>query len=1567
MIKNKKLKIAIVTIFILTIIIVGIARLFPTSKAEGETVFGNNNGYGMVTVTYHSNYVQGTAENGEKADEVTYSITTPIYINNKGKYCISFGEYKFAEKQVSSDGILNPSEDENAIDTGFRGYTLTKSPENNIDEETGFWKSVATGSHGPDNIPDTAYNNTKVGVKRIFNDWADGIYQQGDELVLSSSNFTNYSKISYKSSYDANRNGGTGALGDTRIYTLDVYAQWVKANNVYVASSATEAKAKELNTTFGVSNITADKIKTTVTNAITAVNKLGANFYQNYIIVTDYAANSQLGYTIKSTANTGGNGLTITSKYFGTDTEGRLKLNGSNPEFIQYEDLKIRDIDITCASNGNVGVNEIYTQGNCLIFEYGIRLFRGNTVTSAMSNEITKNASVTGFINIDVDGYKDFGTSRASYAKILSGHAFRVIIDRQSSSIYTNKYVYYEIGGTAICDMLLAGPAQGTIQNVTSYMSVKDCATVRDFYGGNQGLNATNYLAKDCTSYLNIYSNAKITRGIYGGGGGRSRSIPFFSGNIYINVCGGEVNTIYGAGAASVIVKKSDGTDSTININVLGGKVSTIYGAGYGMSPDETGGVFNAFTIVDGSLNGNVNIKTSNSTIGSIYGGGEGYSSANGCAFRNGDATITISEGTIIEGNVYGGGKGFEAHPEATGISSFSRALAWEGTYKLDSSITSKTNSIETASVINGKTVINIEDGVTVNGNVYGGGEYAPTISEEGSEVNITGGTIKGEVFGGGNAATVTSTKLNISGGTLTNVYGGGNAADVDNTTLNITGGTLENIYGGGKSGNVIGSTSTNISKVTANDVFGGGYEGDVLVNASTTITSGTYKNVFGGGDQGHIGEETEEGEEATGGNITLIIGNESDLGVIVTEIAYGGGKGKIEDGKEDASDFPTAYGTAIVTIQGIKTNVANYGSKTLGKVVGDVDVIFKDYWSGNSTAKYKTMNGIDRATTVTFEKSYVLLTNTDGSGISAIENLEIPEGSGIKISAKENNISGNFVGGGEIYLDSVCSLTVGGNLTGQTKMLLNPKVTEDKNLIKGGIENAYIKVSNEVPEVQGVISGEEDKYHILQDEDGNYTCFYIEKDVEITSEIVPTSISIKDRYFSEKMTNENNVVIGNKDIFTTNVSINYDVMEDKSDPTRYRNITRKFVIKINKENSATLPSGTEILMINSGKYYSYILSEDKTEIDIADFKDIDGNNFAEITDFANDDNITKKVNEVTLIESYKLNENFRFVINFANSKTSIAEGTYYPMIDIYDNGTWIKKEQNDTAVNTVQIKARNYTAELNSYKHEYKNNDKIDLTMTVNISEVSDLNITENTDVYLRLGLEDSNGQKVNIPSVAKVTANGENYEIVDGMTLIKLVDNMTNKAISKNISITIDMSNILDEYSLDAGNYNVKAKILISENDSIKHNVQAEATTSVSIVQKEKSSDYGIRAELLEYQNIAKDKIQLIGDDAEVIRHIRLMTDTENLKNVKVKIKKLERVSEFEYEETSVANKIKIETANEQEVTEIDTPIKDQTYIVVFKEGMRHGTYRIVFELYNSNDEKLTESFVNFILKQD
>ena len=128
--KKNVLKI-IIPLFFITLVIIGITRIQPKSKAEEIETVGNNTGYGMVTITYHSNYLKATAQNGERADEVTYQITTPIYINSKGEYCISLGEYKFKEMQISSDGISSPNEDANAIDTGFRGYTLNKKPERN--------------------------------------------------------------------------------------------------------------------------------------------------------------------------------------------------------------------------------------------------------------------------------------------------------------------------------------------------------------------------------------------------------------------------------------------------------------------------------------------------------------------------------------------------------------------------------------------------------------------------------------------------------------------------------------------------------------------------------------------------------------------------------------------------------------------------------------------------------------------------------------------------------------------------------------------------------------------------------------------------------------------------------------------------------------------------------------------------------------------------------------------------------------------------------------------------------------------------------------------------------------------------------------------------------------------------------------------------------------------------------------------------------------------------------------------------------------------------------------------
>ena len=121
-------------------------------------------------------------------------------------------------------------------------------------------------------------------------------------------------------------------------------------------------------------------------------------------------------------------------------------------------------------------------------------------------------------------------------------------------------------------------------------------------------------------------------------------------------------------------------------------------------------------------------------------------------------------------------------------------------------------------------------------------------------------------------------------------------------------------------------------------------------------------------------------------------------------------------------------------------------------------------------------MNGIDRATTVTFSNSYVLLQNIndDGEleGISDIVNLVIPDGSGLKLSAS-GNITGDLSGGGQLYMDSGICLTVGGDLTGVTNLILNPTTKQEDGtyLIIGGIENPYIVVNGTVESGAQIVS----------------------------------------------------------------------------------------------------------------------------------------------------------------------------------------------------------------------------------------------------------------------------------------------------------------------------------------------------------------------------------------------------------------------------------------------------------------------------------------------------------------
>ena len=82
----------------------------------------------------------------------------------------------------------------------------------------------------------------------------------------------------------------------------------------------------------------------------------------------------------------------------------------------------------------------------------------------------------------------------------------------------------------------------------------------------------------------------------------------------------------------------------------------------------------------------------------------------------------------------------------------------------------------------------------------------------------------------------------------------------------------------------------------------------------------------------------------------------------------------------------------------------------------------------------------------------------------------------------------------------------------------------------------------------------------------------------------------------------------------------------------------------------------------------------------------------------------------------------------------------------------------------------------------------------------------------------------------------------------------------------------------------------------------------------------------------------------------------------NSTIRIKKVQKTSQFEYSETSEASKIKVKLSN----TEISSFQADdsETFEVIFPDNIEEGTYRIVFELYDAYGTKYTESFVNFIV---
>ena len=258
--------------------------------------------------------------------------------------------------------------------------------------------------------------------------------------------------------------------------------------------------------------------------------------------------------------------------------------------------------------------------------------------------------------------------------------------------------------------------------------------------------------------------------------------------------------------------------------------------------------------------------------------------------------------------------------------------------------------------------------GVTVTGNIFGGGDAAPVtgnptvVANYGTSANIFGGgkgataIVTGgthvtidqtaektlsvvNVFGGGDAAAVAgsgTTLIDMKAGTVANIYGGGNQAGAASTTVNMTGGTVEKtgsatssgIYGGcNTSGTVTGNIAVNIT---------GGTVGTAPVGETAAVES----NVHGGG----YGSAT-----ATNGNVTVNIGSNnsgtlSGNAVIYGDVYGGSALGNVNDASTDATTVTLNAGTINGCLYGgglgAKKGVAGATEDIAALVNGTVNVI---------------------------------------------------------------------------------------------------------------------------------------------------------------------------------------------------------------------------------------------------------------------------------------------------------------------------------------------------------------------------------------------------------------------------------------------------------------------------------------------------------------------------------------------------------------------------------------------------------------------------------------------------
>ncbi len=636
------------------------------------------------------------------------------------------------------------------------------------------------------------------------------------------------------------------------------------------------------------------------------VTKSGGNITVNInsgaVVNTVYGGNDASG-TIAGQINVNITGCTAGTVYGGG--------NNANIEADTVEKIAV------AVSGSNV--TSVYGGGNnalcCLTPTVTISSGKIGTVFGGGNNAATDGSDVTirGGTIETVYGGGNAGTV-PNTSVTISGGTMGTVFGGGLSEVATVDTSHVTVTSTSTAKITKAlygggnaGPVETTYVDVLSSTGSSD--SIANIYGG--GLSSTAVVDE---ANVTIGAGVKVNGAVYGGGNeaytdttavtvnGGNLAYLYGGGNkadvntTEVTVKGGINGTVYGGGNAGDAVT----TQVTINTSatyVVGGGQNSTTGGVYGGGNQGSVGTANVTmlkgstgTIYGGGNQGETtetNVSITSGTVPTVYGGGN--------AGESGTTNVTINGGTIE--TVYGGGLS-----EAAAVDTANVTVTSTSTAKITNALYGGGNAGPARKTnVNAMSSTGTTDSIA---NIYGGGLSSTAVVDEAHVTVGAGVTVSGDVYGGGDQAYTGTTEVTATGGNLQYVYGGGNNADVGQTTVQVGKGTVSGKTSGG---------------IISQAVYGGGNNGkaettNVIINHTANATNaayivGRYGGVYGGGNNGDVGTA----------NVTLISGR--------VPVLYGGG---------NAADTEDTN----VTVEGGTVNGNLYGGGYAGNVSGDANVL---------------------------------------------------------------------------------------------------------------------------------------------------------------------------------------------------------------------------------------------------------------------------------------------------------------------------------------------------------------------------------------------------------------------------------------------------------------------------------------------------------------------------------------------------------------------------------------------------------------------------------------------------